>query len=135
MGEPCTPTLCWSGDTGRQPRPGTCGAGPFITVQRRAWGEPISHLINGKGALPLALCQSTRNPGFLFRKGWRRILALKRREPPEKKGAHFLSPPRKGNQTSPAPPPKKTLITYLRKPKRTPPFKEKQGGRGFHQRG
>lgn len=42
---------------------------------------------------------------------------------------NFLSSPKQGNQTSPAPPPKKR-ITYLRKA-RTPPFKEKTWGRVF----
>lgn len=117
---------------GPQPRAETRRAGPFITLQRRAWGEPISHLIQGRGALPFTTWQSTRKPRFFFssRKGWRPMIARKGREPHEKEGTNFLSSTRQGNQTSTAypPTPRANKRHHLpTKSRRTPPFKNSLG--------
>ena len=132
---------------GPQPRAETRRAGPFITLQRRAWGEPISHLILGRGALPFTTWQSTRKPRFFFflPEGMAPRDSPKREGTPWERGDQLplLYQAGKPNLNSLPPQPRAPInaITYLRKAEGPLPLKIAWGrvfapkrGRGF-QRG
>lgn len=83
-GEPCHDLARGSG-TGAPTAAGVARPRPFISLQNRAWGAPVSHSINGGGTLPSPRAEA-QGTLFLFRKGWRRFSAPKRREPRRKRG-------------------------------------------------
>lgn len=80
--------------------------GPFIIPQRKAWSEPIWHLINERGALPFTPCQSMVTSFSLPEEMEPHFSPKKEEEPQQKVGTNILSRPREGNQTSPATPKK-----------------------------
>lgn len=108
------------GKRGPQPRPETRGVGPFIILQRRAWGEPISHLINGRGgALPFTPCQSTQT-SFSLPEGMAPHFSPEERTPGERGDQLPLS----SKAGKPLPPPPLEKTHHLpKKIERTPPFK------------
>lgn len=92
------------GKRGPQPRPETRGVGPFIILQRRAWGEPISHLINGRGGTPFHPLPKHAN--LVFSPGRDGAPFQPRRENPRRKRGPTSSL-LQGRETSPAAPPRK----------------------------
>lgn len=93
------------GKRGPQPRPETRGVGPFIILQRRAWGEPISHLINGGGGTPFHPLPKHANLVFSPGRDGAPFQPRRGENPRRKRGP--TSSLLQGRETSPAAPPRK----------------------------